>query len=301
MVIDRHLRAAGWLVSLAALGGVLVWALHEPAPPAPHLPWLIPAAVGLYAGATLLRAERWRLLLQFNGASPSRADCHALTCVGYMGNNVLPARAGDAMRVLYMAPRAGVPARTVIGTLVAERVLDVAVLFSLYAVLAVLLGAGTLSASHFAFAALVLAGVLAAASLAALWLHRRGHLVRAWAFVKPMLAATGNLRGRHGAEVLLATLVVWTVEAGVWLCSADAAGLHVSALEALYLLALASLFIFIPAGPGNVGTLDAAVIFGARAIGRTSSAALSFLILLRLVLVVPITIVGLVLLMVRYR
>jgi glycosyltransferase 2 family protein len=301
MVIDRHLRAAGWLVSLAALGGVLVWALHEPAPPAPHLPWLIPAAVGLYAGATLLRAERWRLLLQFNGAAPSRADCHALTCVGYMGNNVLPARAGDAMRVLYMAPRAGVPARTVIGTLVAERVLDVAVLFSLYAVLAVLLGAGTLSASHFAFAALVLAGVLAAASLAALWLHRRGHLVRAWAFVKPMLAATGNLRGRHGAEVLLATLVVWTVEAGVWLCSADAAGLHVSALEALYLLALASLFIFIPAGPGNVGTLDAAVIFGARAIGRTSSAALSFLILLRLVLVVPITIVGLVLLMVRYR
>jgi glycosyltransferase 2 family protein len=89
MVIDRHLRAAGWLVSLAALGGVLVWALHEPAPPAPHLPWLIPAAVGLYAGATLLRAERWRLLLQFNGAAPSRADCHALTCVGYMGNNVL--------------------------------------------------------------------------------------------------------------------------------------------------------------------------------------------------------------------
>jgi glycosyltransferase 2 family protein len=301
MMLERHLRAAGWLVSAAALAGVVVWALGQPAPRAPKLPWLIPVAVALYAVATLVRAERWRLLLRFNGCAPSRLDCHALTCVGYMGNNVLPARAGDAMRVLYMTPRSKASARTVIGTLVAERVLDVAVLFSLYAVLAVVLGAGTLSASHFAFAALVLAGVLAAASLAALWLHRRGHLVRAWAFVKPMLAATANLRGRHGAEVLLATLVVWTVEAGVWLCSADAAGLHVSALEALYLLALASLFIFIPAGPGNVGTLDAAVIFGARAIGRTSSAALSFLILLRLVLVVPITIVGLVLLMVRYR
>jgi glycosyltransferase 2 family protein len=301
MMLERHLRAAGWLVSAAALAGVVVWALGQPAPRAPKLPWLIPVAVALYAVATLVRAERWRLLLRFNGCAPSRLDCHALTCVGYMGNNVLPARAGDAMRVIYMTPRTEASARTVIGTLVAERVLDVAVLFSLYAVLAVVLGAGTLSASHFAFAALVLAGVLAAASLAALWLHRRGHLVRAWAFVKPMLAATGNLRGRHGAEVLLATLVVWTVEAGVWLCSADAAGLHVSALEALYLLALASLFIFIPAGPGNVGTLDAAVIFGARAIGRTSSAALSFLILLRLVLVVPITIVGLVLLMVRYR
>jgi hypothetical protein len=50
-----------------------------------------------------------------------------------------------------------------------------------------------------------------------------------------------------------------------------------------------------------VGTLDAAVLFGSRAIGRTSSAALSFLILLRLVLVVPITAVGLGFLVVRYR
>ena len=97
------------------------------------------------------------------------------------------------------------------------------------------------------------------------------------------------------------TLVLWAVEAGVWLCCADAAGLHVSALEALYLLALASLFVFIPAGPGNVGTLDAAVVFGARAIGRTASAALGFLILLRLVLIVPISLVGLALLVGRYR
>ena len=35
--------------------------------------------------------------------------------------------------------------------------------------------------------------------------------------------------------------------------------------------------------------MDAAVIFGARALGRTASAALSYLLLLRFVLVVPIT------------
>jgi glycosyltransferase 2 family protein len=301
MMLERHLRGLGWLVSLAALAGVVAWAARQPAPHSPVLPGLIPVAVALYAAATLVRAERWLLLLRFNGAAPSRLDCHALTCVGYMGNNVLPARAGDAMRVLYMAPRAAAPARTVIGTLVAERVLDVAVLFTLYAVLAVTLGAGTLSASHFAFAAVVLCVLLVLAAVAAVALHRRGHLVRAWAFVKPMLAATANLRGRHGAEALGVTLVVWAVEAGVWLCCADAAGLHVSALEALYLLALASLFVFIPAGPGNVGTLDAAVVFGARAIGRTSASALSFLILLRLVLIVPITAVGLGFLVVRYR
>jgi glycosyltransferase 2 family protein len=298
---SRRLRWAGWLISLAALAGIVVWALGRPAPRAPQMPGLIVVAVALYAVATLVRAERWRLLLRFNGATPSRLDCHALTCVGYMGNNVLPARAGDAMRVIYMTPRSSASARTVIGTLVAERVLDVAVLFSLYAVLAVVLGAGTLSSRRFVFAGAVVAVAIVVALLAAVALHRRGHLARAWAFVRPMLAATGNLRGRHGAEAVGVTLLVWTVEAGVWLCCADAAGLHVSALEALYLLALASLFVFVPAGPGNVGTLDAAVLFGSRAIGRTSSAALSFLILLRLVLVVPITAVGLGFLVVRYR
>jgi uncharacterized membrane protein YbhN (UPF0104 family) len=298
---SRRLRWAGWLISLAALAGIVVWALGRPAPRAPQMPGLVVVAVALYAVATLVRAERWRLLLRFNGATPSRLDCHALTCVGYMGNNVLPARAGDAMRVIYMTPRSSASARTVIGTLVAERVLDVAVLFSLYAVLAVVLGAGTLSSRRFVFAGAVVAVAIVVALLAAVALHRRGHLARAWAFVRPMLAATGNLRGRHGAEAVGVTLLVWTVEAGVWLCCADAAGLHVSALEALYLLALASLFVFVPAGPGNVGTLDAAVLFGARAIGRTSSAALSFLILLRLVLVVPITAVGLGFLVVRYR
>jgi glycosyltransferase 2 family protein len=298
---SRRLRWAGWLISLAALAGIVVWALGRPAPRAPQMPGLIVVAVALYAVATLVRAERWRLLLRFNGATPSRLDCHALTCVGYMGNNVLPARAGDAMRVIYMTPRSSASARTVIGTLVAERVLDVAVLFSLYAVLAVVLGAGTLSSRRFVFAGAVVAVAIVVALLAAVALHRRGHLARAWAFVRPMLAATGNLRGRHGAEAVGVTLLVWAVEAGVWLCCADAAGLHVSALEALYLLALASLFVFVPAGPGNVGTLDAAVLFGARAIGRTSSAALSFLILLRLVLVVPITAVGLGFLVVRYR
>jgi glycosyltransferase 2 family protein len=298
---SRRLRWAGWLISLAALAGIVVWALGRPAPRAPQMPGLIVVAVALYAVATLVRAERWRLLLRFNGATPSRLDCHALTCVGYMGNNVLPARAGDAMRVIYMTPRSSASARTVIGTLVAERVLDVAVLFSLYAVLAVVLGEGPLSSRRFVFAGAVVAVAIVVALLAAVALHRRGHLARTWAFVRPMLAATGNLRGRHGAEAVGVTLLVWTVEAGVWLCCADAAGLHVSALEALYLLALASLFVFVPAGPGNVGTLDAAVLFGSRAIGRTSSAALSFLILLRLVLVVPITAVGLGFLVVRYR
>jgi hypothetical protein len=73
-----------------------------------------------------------------------------------------------------------------------------------------------------------------------------------------------------------------------------------SPIEALYVVTAASVFVLIPSGPGYLGTLDAGVIFGVRAIGGTGSQAISYLIALRFVLLVPITIAGLVLLLVRY-
>ena len=66
------------------------------------------AALGLYAVATLLRAERWHLILVRAGLDRGRAETLRLTLVGYMGNNTLPARAGDLMRVVLLrARRAG--------------------------------------------------------------------------------------------------------------------------------------------------------------------------------------------------
>ena len=81
-----------------------------------------------------MRSERWQRLLVDERAKPHRADTYALTVVGYMGNNILPARAGDAIRVVLMAPRAETSKRTVVGTLLAERLLDVAVLLVIFVV-----------------------------------------------------------------------------------------------------------------------------------------------------------------------
>lgn len=58
--------------------------------------------------------------------------------------------------------------------------------------------------------------------------------------------------------------------------------------------------VLVPAGPGYLGTLDAAVLFGARAVGASGGVALSYLLVLRFVLLVPVTVAGLGLLLVRY-
>ena len=56
----------------------------------------------------------------------------------------------------------------------------------------------------------------------------------------------------------------------------------------------------IPAAPAYAGTFDAAIAFGLKALDVGSQTALSFAILVRFVLFVPITVVGLVLVVTRY-
>ena len=303
----RAVGVLGVVVSLATLAGLVWWASKQQAPEFPtsgsHLAAL-GAAVVLYFGACAIRGERWQVLLEENHAKPKRADSYSLIAVGYLGNNVLPARAGDALRVVLMAPRAETDARTVIGTLVAERLCDVLVLGALFVFLAygLLSGAGTdIFGDRLAEASIVLAALAIAAIAAVLALYRTGHLDRVIAFVKPMATATRRLlKGRHGIEVLALTVAVWAAEGLVWYLTAVAADLGVDLVEALYLLALSSMLVLIPAGPGYAGTMDAAVVLGSKALGKSSSAAITYLILLRFVLMVPITIAGLILGAVRY-
>src|ERR671910_888226 len=223
----------GVAVSVLAVGGVVWWALQQEPPQFPDSPgeWgALAGAIALYAVATLVRGERWHALLRAEEARPAREDSHGLNVVGYAANNVLPARAGDAVRVFLMAPRAATSKKAVLGTLLAERLLDIAVILTLLA----------------------------------------------W------------------------TVVIWALEAGVWMSTGAAAGFEMDPIEGCYIVALASVFALIPSGPGYAGTQDAAAVTGILALGGTESQALTSLLLVRFVLAVPITIAGLALLAARY-
>ena len=281
------------------------WAVNQPAP---HIPssaeawtWLLVAMVLYLINACAVRGERWLLLLRHNGGHDAhRFDSYALSAVGFMGNNVLPARAGDAMRVVGMAPRCELSYRGVIGTLIAERVLDVVVLVALFVVVAFGLLQGVAIPSDRFELVLGVAGVLLViCGVIGVWLARRGTLRHWLEFLKPMIRATANLRGRHGAEALAFTIVIWGIELIVWWATARAAGADFSLLQTAYLISLAATVSLVPSGPGYLGTLDAAVIFGVNAIGAGGEA-LSYLLLLRFVLLVPITLVGFAALVARY-
>jgi uncharacterized protein (TIRG00374 family) len=105
---------------------------------------------------------------------------------------------------------------------------------------------------------------------------------------------------RRGVLLGVASLGIWASEAGVlWLC-VESLGLHVSLLDALLVDVLGSFFALIPAGPGYAGTYDAALLFALHALDIAGGSALSVVLLFRFVVFVPITVAGVVLLVVRY-
>lgn len=297
--------AAGFAVSAVAVVGILIWALQQEPPELPSsgrsLTWLL-AALGLYALNTMVRAERWHRLVVKGGGTPARADTYSLTVVCYAGNNLLPARLGDVFRIVLLRPRGGGSRREITGTLVAERVLDVAVLVVMFSAVA-LWGLDRVEVPALGSAALVAVVfvVFVALVVAVVGWFRRDLVVRGARYLRPVGNATLGLRGPHGAEMLAFTVLIWGIEAAVWGSAAAAAGLYVNAFEAAYLVSLASLFSMIPSGPGYVGTQDSAALLAAKTVGASSSVALSFLVIARFVLLVPITVTGILLLAFRYH
>jgi uncharacterized membrane protein YbhN (UPF0104 family) len=214
-----------------------------------------------------------------------------------MGNNVLPARAGDAIRTVLMAPRAGTSMRTVVGTLVAERILDIAVLVVVFVVVGYGL-LGEVGGDKVEIILLAAAGLAAAGFVAYRIVRRNEKLL---AFIAPMASATlGLRRAHHGLLLLGMTLLIWAIEAGVWMSAAACVGFGMDPIEGLYIVALASVFSMIPSGPAYAGTQDAAAILGIKALGGTGAQAVAYIVMLRFIIVVPITLVGLVLLAARY-
>jgi uncharacterized membrane protein YbhN (UPF0104 family) len=303
--MNRRFALIQALVSVVALAAVVWWASHQESPHIPTgggaLAW-IAAAIGLYVLATLVRAERWHQILEQTGVSAQRVDCYALTTVGYMGNNVLPARAGEVLRVMLLAPRCGASKRTVTSSIVAERLLDVIALLAIFlvTVYGVLSTAEVLPTRRPLLVTAIGICVLVGGAIAIWVLRSHDFFERVRTWLRPLADAPRALLAPWGLVLLAATFVLWTLEATVYWSVARALSMDISISGALYLVALTNFVAALPAAPGSLGTFDAAVVWGANRLGAAGSVALSYVILIRFVLYVPITIVGLVVLVTRY-
>ncbi len=84
--------------------------------------WLIPG-VAVYFVGVLVRTWRWHYLLRPLKKIPT-LTMFPIVCIGYMGNNIYPARAGEVLRAAVLKRREGVPISASLATIIIERIFD---------------------------------------------------------------------------------------------------------------------------------------------------------------------------------
>jgi uncharacterized protein (TIRG00374 family) len=302
-ISPRTQRRVSLLVSLVSLAAVAWWISQQDTPQFPDSPkgwaWLL-AAVGAYGVALAVRGFRWHRILRLIHIPHKRADAYRLMLVGYMGNNVLPLRGGEILRIGLLSSRSTARRREILSSVIAERLLDAAVLAALFAILTWFnvadAPAGETPAA-IAAVALVLAAIALAAYLA---LRRRGRFHAFHAKVGPFLKALKLFAHVEGVLLAALTVFAWCCEGLTLMLVGRSLGLGLHLLDTLSIIVLASLFAAIPAAPGYAGTFDAGLVLGLKSVGVTGGVAVGFVLLARFVMFVPVTVVGLFLLLHTY-
>jgi glycosyltransferase 2 family protein len=301
--MGRYRTLLGAALSLVAVVGCVWWALKQDPPRLPDSArgyLLLVGALLVSAVLNSMRGWRWHLILKGGDVPHRTEDAYGLTVVGYMGNTVLPARGGEVLRVLLLRQRSGARHRQVLGSIVPERMLDAAALVLLFAAATVAGIGGTPVGSLPAVLGLVGLILAVAALLVYLRLRIAGRLHRFADRVRPFTRSTRQLLSGRGVGLLTLSLTLWGLEAVVLSLVVSSLDLSASMPEAMLVVVLVSFFALIPAAPGYVGTFDAAALFGLKALGITGGAALGCVLLYRFVLFVPMTVLGLILMVTHY-
>lgn len=228
--------------------------------------WLVVMVVAICCDL-VARAIRWQRLLAPVHHVPYRRTLQYLL-IGYLANNVLPARLGELVRCHYLGDREGVSRTTTLGTVVVERVVDTAVVVSIAALAIVVLQVRGLVASAvlFGLAVTVLLVVLLAVLVVA---RRLPGAERIAAFVERWPRVADVARKLHGGLVvagrpktlfgaLALSGLAWSATVVAFAAAGQALGVELTTAQAALLASGVALATAIPSGPGNLGTFDLA-------------------------------------------
>lgn len=249
----------------------------------------------------ILRAWRWRLL--FASPQPALPTLFSTMMIGYLGNNLLPARLGDFLRAYLLGARVNLAKSAVLATVAIERAMETLILaLMVYAAVlffaipdwlergGVVMGAGVL---------------LAIAGLVALSLMGEAGIVRLLSPLQakmPALATRLKLvilnfasglhalsRPRTGSAFLILSMIIWGSELLLaWLFLA-AFGFDLEFWQCWIIMLFVAFSSAIPALPAQIGAFEFSVIAGLSALGAGGGTAAAVAALVWHVVVVAFT------------
>lgn len=265
--------------------------------------WLLPVVASVFV-RFWLTAIRWQLLLR----PVRRIGVHRLfgvTMIGFMANNVLPARMGEFVRAYALGKSESLAAPLAFATIVLERVFDgFTLLLFLVGGLLFLRPEPWLvfsAAATFCLYLGVLAALVSLRGPRGLGLARR---LLGWLPQAPRTRALGLLDAfasglgvlAHGRALVgagLLSLLIWGVNAAGVHAMFLALTLDLPAHASFLLLAVIAVAVVVPSTPGYVGPFQAGTVFALALFAVPKASALSLSILYHAANYIPITAVGL--------
>jgi uncharacterized protein (TIRG00374 family) len=273
------------------------------------IPFLFLALTFLVAGY-MVRIFRWWWMLRTLEPSLPINACIWPFLTSIAVNNVLPFRAGDALRVFGFRQQLRSPAVRVLGTLVIERLLDLVVLLGFFFLGLIGLSDGVIP-NAFVVAATWLAGLSITMVLTLIlltpWLDNIVRRIAAQKFfARRNLSSTILKHGTHLVEALALvrslprllvllglSILTWVFEGAVFATVAMAIHADAEPLGSWFALATGTLATLIPSSPGYVGTFDYFAAQGLAAYGASPEVAVAFALTVHAVLWAPLTGAGL--------
>ncbi|MBV6401651.1 MAG: hypothetical protein CNIPEHKO_01954 [Anaerolineales bacterium] len=274
--------------------------------------WLIPG-IGVYFVGVWARAWRWHYLLKPIKEIPTKT-MFPITTIGYMGNNIYPARAGEVLRAVILKRKEGVSVSASLATIIVERIFDGVVMLGFVFVNLPELAKLT-SASGFVGniqqVAVIGTGIFIGALivfLAAAMFPQMTARIGLWfiqrltpkklheriiGLMNKFLDGLASLRSPWNVlMVFLTSVIIWLLETGKYWFVMHAFNFTVSFFALMLMNGIVNLATTIPSAPGYIGTFDAPGIAVLTAYGVDQATAAGYTLTLHVALWLPITLLG---------
>jgi uncharacterized protein (TIRG00374 family) len=273
-----------------------------------------PAWIGVMLVTTTVdigsRGARWRALLAPIAPLPYRRVL-GYTYIGYLANNVLPARLGELYRSHALGDGEGVSRTTVLGTVVVERVVDTVMVVAIaslavfvLSIRGVMTSAVLLGAAFVALLIIVLGLGMAAHRLPGAGrveavIARRPRLLELARRLREGLAVAG--RPRVVAAAVAFSALAWAASVGTFLAAGQAVGVELTVAQAALLTSGVALVTIVPSGPGYLGTFELTVVGISSGFGIARDDAFAMGLLLHLMILATTSIGGVIALLAARR
>ena len=266
-----------------------------------------------YFLALFIRTWRWKvLLLPMKRISLLRL--FPVLSAGYMANNIYPARAGDLLRTVLLRKKEEVPISASLATIIVEHLFDGIAILALvllnlrqltnFAPNSQWVGIIETSASWVG----LIFGLILLVFVSMVLLPEKMHRFTTWVInhlvpaklrepvggiIEKFTVGLRVLRSPlQSLLVMLQSVMIWVVEAGLYWGVMKAMGLQLSFQSLLMVVGIVNLVLLVPAAPGGLGTFDAATKSMMELFGVSPENALSYALLLRVALWLPVTLLG---------